>query len=755
VRTVQDLIDDLSRLEGRLLDETVFELFKRGPRALDRFAGYWESGATRAVQERIMASIRANWPRLQETLLEIPPRGMASHGVKFAIGLAPGDSLARRAQRCVDQGLSDTAACIVTALAQTGDDSADLAILRARLAMEACRPEAAVTELTRFHRVPGSQADVDLWLSRALIASGRPDEASKTLLQRVPGRPPQGAESLFEPVAVMVFGGLTAALARVIAAVAVQGDPQGCQDIAETLAACTCARAEAGAAQAERISDLLYAFKEDVDALRSVNSQMDGAPIPLEAAASELVGVSTRALERIRALCRRISALTHLRQDRVDVSAVAKRVAAGTKAETEAGMGECVVTGDEEAIALAVAGILEDVCSRPGASEVRLSVNRRDGEVCVLLAARFHGSSQVADTVLGLTHSARELPDAYVAAGRVARAHWGGFRVYHTGECFRVELAFPPEGPGALSPLQASLVQMLDPNSSRDAERIAGVLRALTPAEAARASVEAATQAEGDAWARGLERSDELIQTLVEGFESVRRMASSGAPSHVQVEACLARMAQGFTQAEQGEQGGALAGSVEWDVPQDAPYSVETRSALRSAHLMIEAAKSGALPSDQAALPGFLLGKAVQIEAERRLGGQVLAHRLLPRALDASRDRGKRRREMKPEVVQRVLADIPEGVSASRAKGGLERLLVRIVEGSARGLTDSPFLLGLAVLCFGLDYSPDVARPVGQALVRFGALAQDAEKAPGSVDMGELEDSAHTVLELLWAGGAR
>ena len=64
MRTVQDLIDDLGRLDGSRFDETVFELFHRGPRALDRLWAYWESGASVDTQSRIRSSMQSQWTRL-------------------------------------------------------------------------------------------------------------------------------------------------------------------------------------------------------------------------------------------------------------------------------------------------------------------------------------------------------------------------------------------------------------------------------------------------------------------------------------------------------------------------------------------------------------------------------------------------------------------------------------------------------------------------------------------------------------------
>ena len=99
MRTVGDLIDDLGRLDGPRFDETVFELFHRGPRALDRLAAYWESGASGETQRKIRLSVQSQWTRVQELLVDMAPRALGSAGARLAISMGPADLLARRGER--------------------------------------------------------------------------------------------------------------------------------------------------------------------------------------------------------------------------------------------------------------------------------------------------------------------------------------------------------------------------------------------------------------------------------------------------------------------------------------------------------------------------------------------------------------------------------------------------------------------------------------------------------------------------------
>jgi len=163
------------------------------------------------------------------------------------------------------------------------------------------------------------------------------------------------------------------------------------------------------------------------------------------------------------------------------------------------------------------------------------------------------------------------------------------------------------------------------------------------------------------------------------------------------------------------------------------------------------------LPPEQAGLPAFLLQKAVQIEAERKLGDALAVHRLKPRALAATRDRGKRRRELDPDFVRNAVSRVPRGISPDRVRGGLERLAARILDGSSRPLTGDLFLAGLALVYLDPLGDPERSAALGSALLVIGEAAATtaAGNAQGSLDLVKMEQMGIEALLAMSPFGGR
>jgi hypothetical protein len=196
----------------------------------------------------------------------------------------------------------------------------------------------------------------------------------------------------------------------------------------------------------------------------------------------------------------------------------------------------------------------------------------------------------------------------------------------------------------------------------------------------------------------------------------------------------------------------------EWSLPDELDCSPEAYQALRTAHLLISGlGPEELLPPEQAGLPAFLLQKAVQIEAERKLGDALAVHRLKPRALAATRDRGKRRRELDPDFVRNAVSRVPRGISPDRVRGGLERLAARILDGSSRPLTGDLFLAGLALVYLDPLGDPERSAALGSALLVIGEAAATtaAGNAQGSLDLVKMEQMGIEALLAMSPFGGR
>lgn len=98
-----ELMDDLTRLDGRRFDETVFEILHRGARSIERLRSFAES-AEPALKAKIGQSVARQWTRVQELLVNLGPAPLASQGARWALGLGPAQAIVRRALEAAEQG---------------------------------------------------------------------------------------------------------------------------------------------------------------------------------------------------------------------------------------------------------------------------------------------------------------------------------------------------------------------------------------------------------------------------------------------------------------------------------------------------------------------------------------------------------------------------------------------------------------------------------------------------------------------------
>jgi len=698
VRTVQDLIDDLGRLDGSRLDETVFELFHRGPRALDRLWAYWESGASVDTQSRIRSSMQSQWTRLQEVLVDMAPRALGSAGARWAISMGPADSLARRAQRCIDQGRLDTAAAIASALAASGADGVEQAVLESRIAMAVGRPDRAMSRLGGYCQATPpapSHSAAREWFARAAQGAGRPVEA---FLSRLCLEPDVGAAA--EIIMSLADADDRSGLASCIAEVARSGEKAVWTMLAESAAA---ALDDALGVQAGLATDLLgmgSQIESVLDTIESVIADMEPSmPAPAELSmAAELVSLAS---------------------DARDIVSSARRLQS------------------------AVRGVHEDEESRVSET-ISLFFSAADP-----LPRCDHDSRS---PVWTWVFSKRPPREAMSHARLTALMHGASWRAFWKDGEFVVSVSLP--SPSA-SPLPGS-------TSGLDAPAIEGMLKSMPPKEAAdtlihsirsaqvrhaRSLLDRASQAlaemagalgpEGDMPSdpglalAGIRRAVAQIRAEMERWS---RHATEASGSSEDADACT----HGSADAE----GWPSAAANEWRLPDELDCSPEAYQALRTAHLLIAGlGPNELLPPEQAGLPAFLLQKAVQIEAERRLGDALAVHRLKPRALAATRDRGKRRRELDPDFVRNAVSRAPRGISPDRVRGGLERLAARILDGSSRPLTGDLFLAGLALAYLDPLGDPEQSAALGSALLAIGEAAATtaAGNAQGSLDLRRME----------------
>lgn len=671
MRTVLDLIDDLGRLDGARFDETVFELFHRGPRALDRLAAYWESGASEETRGKIRASIQSQWSRIQEVLVDLAPRAFGSAGVRLALSMGPTDSLARRAQRCIEQGRLDVAAAIASALAASGESGADQAVLGARIAMAAGRPQEAMSRLGGYCQATpcsGSRGAASVaveWFARAAQDAGRPVDA---FVHWIRVEPDAGA------------------VAEIVRSLADAGDGPG-------LAACIAQAARSGEQATWEL--LAQAATAAVDDALGIHTDL----------VSDLFGMG------------------------VDIEAFV-HAAEGVVADMEASM----PAPAERSVAAELVSVATDACDMLGSALRLLSAVKGEwGNAAELISSFLHsadappkcgcdGDGQ--DGRWTWTCSGRVPEDALHRARLAALMHGALWRTNWKDGEFVVSVAAGPSGEVFAGAASAS-----GPGSGWAASDIERMLKSLPPQDAADRLIRLMRCAQADHARCLLDKACQALSRMADAFEAVRAGAPQPALEVARIRAehggwlrCAAQTEASPVEAAR-EAPPPAAVSAEWSLPAELDCGAEAYQALRTAHMLIA---DESLRAEQAGLPAFLLQKAVQIEAERRLGDALAVHRLKPGAIAATRRRGKRRRELDPDFARDAISRAPQGISPDRIRGGLERLFARVLDGSAKPLSGDLFLAGLALIYLDPMGDPERSAALGCALLAVGEAAAAA-----------------------------
>jgi len=195
--------------------------------------------------------------------------------------------------------------------------------------------------------------------------------------------------------------------------------------------------------------------------------------------------------------------------------------------------------------------------------------------------------------------------------------------------------------------------------------------------------------------------------------DCVREMREHVGNLNNEVEDCVAE-ALGETGAK--KQSSPAETLPEWYLSEASGCTEETNRALAAARYLVGSAGPDPVPADQAALVPFLLRKAVQTEAESRLGDVLADYRLRPAVLRATEERGKRRRRISAQFGEEALGLMPEGIPRERILGGLDRLATRVLEGSPKPLAGEMLLMGMAFICFDPLDNPHRSQVVGRAL---------------------------------------
>ncbi|MEA4884626.1 MAG: hypothetical protein VB144_13425 [Clostridia bacterium] len=715
MRTVQDLVDDLARVEGRLLDETVFEFFHRGPKALDKLLSYWEQRADDNLRRRIGASVLNQWNRIQEALVELPPTALGSPGVRFGLGLGPSGAIARRAQRCIEQGRIETAAGIAAVLAATERTGVDHAVLEARLAIAGGRPEEALSRLEPYLNPGPGFDEIAQWMSVASLASGARAEAMSLRLAAEPD-----AEFLARAMQGLICACERDELARCITEVARRGDLAGWRLMAEAAAL---AELEMERDAVELIGRLLGQADEIISRFWA----LDAAASDMEASPHEAA---------VRSMAREIGAIGE--EARIFVNQVRSLIAALLSAE--------------EAPADCDFGGFDAICTPDRLHE----------------AASGDASRALDDHE---PDSARLLRFAACVHGWAVKCAW-------RGGAYEFEVSRrqgQQTGPALHQPWTRTV------DGAGDPDEIENMLKSLVPREAASALIEAVregicsrTRPLLAAAEHMLEQVDiQLSELIAQACESaqpnpylrgiireVQRQLSEwpalcaapqiGGGGSEEDGACLQPEADGHGRATEG----VLSRDQEWTPPAGIDISSDSGQALCTAHRLVLAAQAGALPHEQASLAVFLLGKAVEIEAEPRLGEALATHKLRAVLLRESVERGKRKRELAPGVYARAMAVLSDSVSPDRIRGGLDRLASRVLDGGSKPVASEPLLAGLSLVCFDPLGDPGASAALGRALARFGVLSTAGISLPDSKNLSLIEEAALEALKQLGSRGA-
>lgn len=701
---MQELLADISRLEGGRFDEALFELIRRGPKALDRLFAHIESEPQ--LSEKAQESIRRQWTRIQEALVELPPRAFSSPGVRALLECGRCEAIARRATKCIEQGMIETAACLAAALASSGQASLDRAILEARLSLVAGRPGEAIALLDPYYQPGYAGAAVAEWLAAAAFDAG---DARRAFLTMLPFELDVLRASSM--LSAMINAWSVDDLGACILEVARRGNLPGWELLASAAAEAWKATVQEDADTVLELAGARAELEGFFDAIESVLSDVESSP-------NDAVSASVRG--ELESLVARATQLVH------DIAGK-YRLHQGLPGKGET---DSVCGGSVE-----LEGPLPDE-----RSWVELLASARES-----LALDGPWKTSKSPFSGSLPEEVRRAVVLAHAEGRPISTRWA------EGE-FRIEVG---------SPVLGGSVQN-DDGRILDSVWIEQILKSGPPRKAAEEAIVIIRSRERRHARALLDSTKQMLEAIAVGLsgileqppgaagDCVREMREHVGNLNNEVEDCVAE-ALGETGAK--KQSSPAETLPEWYLSEASGCTEETNRALAAARYLVGSAGPDPVPADQAALVPFLLRKAVQTEAESRLGDVLADYRLRPAVLRATEERGKRRRRISAQFGEEALGLMPEGIPRERILGGLDRLATRVLEGSPKPLAGEMLLMGMAFICFDPLDNPHRSQVVGRALVKLDAALLDAERDAESCDWDELERSAHMTIGLICSAG--
>ncbi len=725
MRTQTELLSDLSRLDGGRFDDTVFELFHRGPKSIDRLRSFAES-ASLELRAKIEASVVRQWTRVQELLANLDPAALSSPGVKYALGLGPADAIARRALRSIERGEYETAACLAAALPEETSGRYDGAELESLLAMASGRPERAL-ELLRPYLAPGAHTErATPMFARAALAAGRFSKAYPALHS--------------EALVALIGGADSEGLGECVYQVATSGRPEMWKCMAEGI----CEAVASLAAECQRaVRDWADPTGDLVQAVEAVRY-----------AADDLAQAGSEGLAR---------------SLRLELAAAAEELARQARTAAEA-LSELIEADHEELVATAGSLLEGEGFSAAQISDEPTVQAPTDGAKS-LIARWFKevqgfgagGSRQDA----GCPSRVRVIAGV---AGLGVKAFWAGGRRI-------IELVEPTPGVPA-----ERAERSIDFDSPDCVSATLAVLRGSVPALAAEGIVAQAitfVRARTRACARdGVRVMLDVINATgsddgpaareasgsVAGAESSALLRQAEAWRSVSAWLGLAPWpdAGGVDGQRCGDEEAGQGGECDGENPEQAGDDrlSDTEQAWRTASMLVRAAAAGQLPDEQCELIPFLMTRAVMGTLERERGDELATYRLRPTLIDMIDRAGKRRREFRPAAIARLSEALGTQWDAVRVRATLEKLCSIVLDGANRKVTAEPTIAGLALVGAGLASGDADQLLAGQALARLALVLQRVQaragdgRAQGRGDHGdahaiwsELEEAATDAFE--------
>ncbi len=691
MRTQAELLSDLSRLEGARFDDTVFELFHRGPKSIDRLRSF-VSTAEPGMKTKVEASVARQWTRLQELLANLDPAALSSPGVKYALTLGPADAIARRALRSIDMGEYETAACLAAALGEESTGRYDGAELESLLAMAAGRPERAL-ELLRPYLAPGAYTGrAAPVFARAAMAAGLFDKAY----------------SEFPEAALWGMMGAAdcAMLGQTVHRAAMSGRPESWERIAESICAAATALAVEGEQTLRALADSDGTL---ANALEAVDYTVDG----LQQASSEGMARSI-GLELA-------EALEQLAGEAGDAADTLSRLAGAGSNQLAGQVGAVLeVEGFDTAPADA-----EPADAAPGS------------------CARWQRTVQGFDA--GRRPEVGDYPRQVKAlaslAGFGVRAFWAdGRRV--------IELK-----PMPTSAPEGAAGRSVDLDSPECTSAVLTVLRGQTPPKAAEILVAQAiahVQSKVRHAARdGAQAMAEIATASGAGRTEARNAARTWLGLAPAQEHTAGR---GQQEAVHPDDPPGPGGDESGEGLEDARPS-ETEQALRTATLLVRAAAAGQLPQEQHELIPFLMARAIMGALEQERGDELAAYRLRPALTAMVEQSGRRRRDFKQAHLARLCGALGGQWNKAQVQAALEKLCAIVLDGANRKLASDPAIAGVALACSGLASGDEAQVRAGQALTRFASAMQAAGARAGAPAMWqELEVAASDAFDAVRRG---